>query len=75
MDENRIEIFERNFFRKDKDGDNFLEVSHRDSDFYFTIENPWAGDTETGFGQETSVHLDTERATRLYEFLKKKLDK
>lgn len=35
------------------------------------IDEPWAGDSETGFGRECSIDIDKETAAQLIEFLKK----
>lgn len=37
------------------------------------IENPWAGDTETGFGRTCNIELDLDRARQLRDWLTKTL--
>lgn len=53
---------------KNSAGDN-LTVDERNGHFNVTVEEPWAGDTETGFGQETSVSLDAEQAKALADWI------
>jgi hypothetical protein len=46
-----------------------MEVTHRQGHFNFTVEEPWAGCTETGFGQQCSIGLNREQAQQLLEWL------
>jgi hypothetical protein len=50
-----------------------MEVCFRDGKFYFEVGNPWAGDTETGFGYTCHASLDSEKAKELAEWLLSKL--
>lgn len=45
------------------------EFTFRDGHLNVTVEEPWAGDTETGFGQSSSVGLTVEAASKLHEWL------
>lgn len=46
-----------------------LECTHRNGHFNFTVEEPWAGCTETGFGASTSIGLDRHQAMLLRDWL------
>lgn len=46
-----------------------IEVMERDGHFDFTIDNPWAGSTETGFGYQTHAGLTLEQARSLRDWL------
>jgi len=50
-------------------GGNTLSIDERDGHFNLDIENPWAGDTETGLGAETHISLDRDGAERLANWL------
>lgn len=58
-----LEIFETGT------GENRIEVMVSTGHFDFTIENPWAGSSDTGFGHETHVGLTTDQARSLWEWL------
>ena len=45
------------------------EFTFRDGHLNVTVEEPWAGDTETGFGQTSSVGLPIEAARKLHQWL------
>lgn len=49
-------------------GDN-LAAAHKGNGITITIEEPWAGSTETGFGYRCSVRLDCAAARDLGEWL------
>lgn len=49
--------------------DDYMEIHFREGVVYFSIENPWSGDTETGFGRTTSCSFNVEEATTLRDFL------
>lgn len=49
-------------------GDSISCASYGDG-ITITCEQPWAGDTETGFGRECSVRLDYKTAHKLGEWL------
>jgi hypothetical protein len=55
---------------------NSLTVSSRVSgtDLYVEIDNPWAGDTETGFGRRATFTLSKDDARALIEYLTSYLD-
>jgi len=56
----------------DEDGDNRLEATiHEDCSVYVVIENDWAGDTESGFGQSCCITLKPEGVANLRDFLNK----
>lgn len=46
-----------------------IEVTERDGHFNITVDEPWAGCTETGFGQTTSVSLKRHQAELLHAWL------
>ena len=46
-----------------------MEIMFRDDKFYIDVENEWAGDTETGFGQTSHVTLSREDAETLRDWL------
>jgi hypothetical protein len=46
-----------------------LTVDERDGHFNFTTDEPWAGDSETGFGQSGSVSLTLSQALELWDWL------
>lgn len=46
-----------------------LEVTAYGDGFTISVDNPWAGDTESGFGASCSVRLNTENARELAEWL------
>ena len=51
-------------------GDNIQAHYRFEKDkFYIAIENPWAGDTETGFGEATSINLTKDAAKQLYDLM------
>lgn len=54
-------------------GDN-LTAYYRDGHFYLSIEEPWAGCTETGFGARTSATLDKQNAETLRDLLNEFLE-
>ena len=47
----------------------YMEVLIRGKAYHFTINNPWAGDSESGFGAETSLYLPLEKVAELIAFL------
>lgn len=55
----------------DSAGDNILCRWDQDGEFMIQIEEPWAGDTETGFGQSTTIYLPKIAALKLAEFIVK----
>lgn len=63
-DRNELEIAEKSGYNNIK-----ATVYDDDGEVYLTIDNPWAGDTETGFGRDASVSLDKEQAAELAVFL------
>jgi hypothetical protein len=50
-----------------------IEIYYRDEYVHISIDNPWSGCTETGFGETTSITLNKDRAillrNKLNEFL------
>lgn len=50
-------------------GDEMSVAVIPNGDFCFEIDEPWQGDTETGFGATTRVKIDFEAATRLRDWL------
>lgn len=50
------------------DEDNMEAVVHNGG-VSITIENPWAGSTETGFGYSTSIRVDKPTARRFAKWL------
>lgn len=51
-------------------GENELELRLMgDGRFHIEIDNPWAGDTETGFGYITYFNMTANQAKRLKDWL------
>lgn len=50
-------------------GDNLQASRVHSGHVVMTIENPWSGDTETGFGRSGSITLTPEQVARLVAFL------
>lgn len=48
---------------------NVIEVWIRDDGAFLSIENPWAGDSETGFGQTTTISLTADQARQIAKYL------
>ena len=49
---------------------NTLEITpHIDGSLWFELENPWAGSSETGFGQTTYANLSLAQTKMLYTWL------
>ena len=46
-------------------GDSLSLEYHEGQGLYLTVENPWSGDTETGFGNDASIKLTKEQALQL----------
>jgi hypothetical protein len=44
-------------------------VATKGGGIFMKIDEPWAGDTETGFGKECEITLDRETAHALRDFL------
>ena len=40
-----------------------------ESKMYIEVENPWSGDTESGFGRSGSIRLSKDQARMLADFL------
>jgi hypothetical protein len=55
-------------FEIDHDGDQLL-VWFRGQDLYISVENEWAGDTEAGFGEVTSIALTHAEARAFRDWL------
>lgn len=54
--------------------DDFIVVQvERDGKLYVAVDEPWAGDTETGFGRRCSIDLSAEDARKLRDFLNDRL--
>lgn len=51
------------------EGDNSLEAYFLEDKLYVSIDNPWRGDSESGFGQECSINLDKSAIKDLIKFL------
>jgi hypothetical protein len=52
-----------------------LEIVADDKGFRITVEEPWAGDTETGFGQSCSIRLTTDNALKLAKWIAVQVEK
>jgi hypothetical protein len=50
-------------------GYDYLEASVHGRSITIEVYEPWAGDTETGFGRGGTVTLSTQQAKELAEFL------
>ena len=48
---------------------NNIDVSANKKGLEIRIENPWAGDTETGFGQSCYIDVSKEDALKLARFI------
>ncbi len=53
-------------------GDEITFSRHDDGSLDIRIEEPWAGSTETGFGQTSHATLTREDVKRLLEWLERK---
>lgn len=51
-------------------GDEISITKHDDGGLSIEINEPWAGDTETGFGATTSITLSPDEARRMIAWLK-----
>lgn len=58
----------------DGDGENEVMAWMREGFFWLTVENPWAGDSERGFGAEATIRLDQEGARQLRDFLNQHIE-
>ena len=50
-----------------------IEIIHRGDLFMVETDEPWAGDTETGFGQKGRITLSREDASALRDWLTDRL--
>lgn len=50
-------------------GSDELEILARGDGLTVTVEEPWAGDTETGFGRACTVRISIDQARELGEWL------
>jgi hypothetical protein len=48
-------------------GNNMQAIAR--NNLHISIENPWAGDSETGFGATTTIEMTPEQAGDLVKFL------
>ena len=53
--------------------DGELTATEREGHFNFTCNNPWAGDTESGFGAQANIALDAEQARELADWIYERL--
>ena len=53
---------------RDENSDS-LEVQNHGGGFNFEIDNPWAGDSETGFGRTTHFRMTPDKALELASWL------
>jgi site-specific DNA-adenine methylase len=60
------------FTVQDKYGssDEVTIIAHDDGSLHFAIDQPWAGDTETGFGQYSEFDMGSDESKKLIDFLK-----
>jgi hypothetical protein len=49
--------------------DNSLDAYVSNGQLHLSIENPWAGDTETGFGYTTHIELTAAESRNFCEWL------
>ena len=49
--------------------ENTLEAYVRDGRVHLSIDNPWAGDSETGFGQTTHMSMSLPIAVQFLDWL------
>jgi hypothetical protein len=59
--------------RQGEHSENTAEFHFDDRDLNITVDNPWSGSTETGFGATCSVHVPKEKARELAEWLMRQL--
>jgi hypothetical protein len=50
-------------------GSDGLEAHARGDGITLTVEEPWAGDTVSGFGRECTIRISKEQAIQLAEWL------
>jgi hypothetical protein len=50
-------------------GSDELEIMTRGNGLTVTVEEPWAGDTETGFGRACTIRISKEQGRELAEWL------
>lgn len=53
----------------DRFSDNSLEATMHNGVINITVENPWAGDTESGFGATCYVDMTAEKAREFAQWL------
>lgn len=59
--------------RVDGYSENSISFDYRDGHLNISIENPWAGSSETGFGAICDIGLPIEAAMRLRDWLTSQL--
>lgn len=57
------------FAAKDRTDDSMEVSRYRDGSVCITLDAPWYGDTETGFGASLSFQLTTEQVQELVQWL------
>ncbi len=65
----RPELFFR-FEDRDTAGPDAMEAYWHEGSLHISIENPWAGDSESGFGATTDIALGPREAKWFIEWLK-----
>jgi hypothetical protein len=65
----KITEYEFAYEAPDTAGDNMTVLSRDGSLFDFEIEEPWAGCTETGFGERCDLSLPREEAVALARWI------
>lgn len=56
-------------------GDNLKATIAHDGEIYIEVEEPWAGDTESGFGRSGSIKLSKAQAELLACWLSQAADR
>jgi len=56
------------FVTKTPDTENELQITKNDNGYFIELENPWYGDSDTGFGVTLSFELSFEEADKLKDF-------
>lgn len=53
--------------------DETLEVTTTDEGLRVVVDEPWAGDSDTGFGRRCQISVDMETARALRDFLNRRI--
>jgi hypothetical protein len=71
----KFEVMKHIKIEKDEAGCGSLEIYvDQDGDFQFEIDNPWSGDSESGFGRTETIYLSRDKAIQVRDFLNRMLE-